>query len=325
MINTVWIFDLDNDLLRFHKKDHYTSVSLSLLRQRPISACDFEPYKPPTSIQAFRPPRASQCIMRRTGICRDRLERHKALVQKMLADFAHQWRHVLSGRFNHSTFRRLAYAIIKIVTLDFEVKEIAAQRQGIGGFLVWLNNLPEWEPFSGHIVRVGGASVVLSQHPCHAVHLIREDFQQYCVSKPEDDMSVVSDRTYLVLSVREVSLYRMNSRSERCTAAERLFDGTLLPSAAAIDQLLQATLSVSPVTTLRGLPTELQEKVVDNLAAGPVERARMRCILDIGSPFTWWSEGRGIEREEGRRNRTSTSPVESHICFGKSFSGVAYK
>uniref|UniRef100_A0A0B7JNX3 Uncharacterized protein n=1 Tax=Bionectria ochroleuca TaxID=29856 RepID=A0A0B7JNX3_BIOOC len=255
----------------------------------------------------------------------DRLERHKALVQKMLADFAHQWRHVLSGRFNHSTFRRLAYAIIKIVTLDFEVKEIAAQRQGIGGFLVWLNNLPEWEPFSGHIVRVGGASVVLSQHPCHAVHLIREDFQQYCVSKPEDDMSVVSDRTYLVLSVREVSLYRMNSRSERCTAAERLFDGTLPPSAAAIDQLLQATLSVSPVTTLRGLPTELQEKVVDNLAAGPVERARMRCILDIGSPFTWWSGGRGIEREEGRRNRTSTSPVESHICFGKSFSGVAYK
>ncbi|KAK7218354.1 hypothetical protein V2G26_006357 [Clonostachys chloroleuca] len=197
--------------------------------------------------------------MRRTGICQDRLERHKALVQKMLADFAHQWRHVLSGRFNHSTFRRFACAIIKIVTLDFEVKEITAQRQGIGGFLVWLNNLPEWEPFSGHIVRVGGASVVLSQHPCHTVHLIREDFQQYCVSKAEDDMSVVGDRTYLVFSVREVSLYRMNSMSERCTAAERLFDGTLPPSDAAIDQLLQATLSASPVTTLRGLPTELQE------------------------------------------------------------------
>lgn len=202
LTSAVWIFDLDNDLLRFHKKDYYTSVSLSLLRQRPISVCDFEPYKPPTSILAFRPSRASQCIMWRNGICRDRLERHKALVQKMLADFAYQWRHVLSGRFNHSTFRRLAYAIIKIVTLDFEVKEITAQRQGIGGFLVWLNNLPEWEPFSGHIVRVGGAFIVLSQHPCHAVHLIREDFQQYCVSKAEHGMSVVGDRTYLVLSVR---------------------------------------------------------------------------------------------------------------------------
>ncbi|VUC30277.1 unnamed protein product [Clonostachys rosea] len=326
LINTVWVFDLNNDILRFHKQDQYKLVSLRLLRRGPIAICDFELYRPPTQRQGFLPPsRASQCVMRRDGICKDRLERHKALVHKILADFAFQWRHVLSGQFSHSTFRRLAYAIVKIATLDFQVEEITTKRQGTGGFLVWLNNLPQWEPFDGHIVRVGGVSLVLAQHPCHAVHLIRQDFQQYRVSKPEDGMPMLKQRTYLILSVRDVVLYRINSENERCTKSERLFDGALPPSGAAVDLLLEATLSVTPANTLRELPTELQENIVDSLATDPVERARMRCIFDLGLPFTWRSGGRNIEREEGRRNRTSSSPVESHIYFGKGFRGVAYK
>lgn len=95
----------------------------------------------------------------------------------MLADFAFQWS-VLCGRYNNSTFRKLACAIIRIITLDFNVEEVTTSRLGTGGFLVWLHSLPEWQPFSEDIVRVGGVSIVISQHPRHAITLIRNNFHR---------------------------------------------------------------------------------------------------------------------------------------------------
>ena len=262
--------------------------------------------------------------MRRSG---PQLDRHKAFIFKVLADFSFQWRHLLGGSYNNSTFQKLASAIIRIITLDFNVIEVTTSRQGMSGFLVWLDNLPEWNAFSGHIRRVGGVSIVISQHPQHATALIRDDYQNYIVSQARYCSSTASEehRTYLILTVREVMLYRINTESERCTEPRRLFDGSNPPSDAAMELLVKATHTKTSPTTLHQLPVELQGMILSHVSEGPIERARLGCLLNIGSSFTWQFGGRTIEREEGCRGRTPWTPVESQICFGKWFSGIAYK
>jgi len=328
-MRTVWIFDLDNDLVRFHKANHYTRVALDLFRQQDVTAQDFLPYTPPAaatqgSLSKFKLHRR---LMRRNGVCADSLERYRAFVGRLLSDFAYQWRHVLCGRYNNTTFRKLACGIVKILTLDFKVKEVTTQRRGIGGYLIWLNSLPEWEPFNENIVRAGGVSIVLSQYPRYAISMIRNDFRDYLRGKEKLDPSycLKGSRTYLVLSVREVALFRIDTEQERCTTSERLFDGTLPLSDTALNLLLAAAQVRAPETPLHQLPVELQDNVLQNMSAGPVEKARAGCVLGLGSPFTWRSEGRVIERVEGRTHRTPWTPVESHVHFGESISGLVYK
>ncbi|KAF1358979.1 hypothetical protein EJ07DRAFT_122120 [Lizonia empirigonia] len=313
-VRAVWTFDLDRDILRLDQRDRNLWVPLNLVRQRSITISDFEPYEPPPTLakhalQSVYP--APSWKMRR-----------KAFVSRILADFAFQWRHVLCGRYNNSTFRRLANAIVRIVTVDFTVEEATLSRQGTGGFLVWIDNLPEWGFASGHIVRVGGTSIVICQHAPHAVTLVRKDFAKQIQSTPG---SAEKSLTYLILSVRELILYRINSELERYTEPKRLFDGMHPPSDEAIELLLQATQTSASTAPLRKLPVELQDAILDKVSAGPIESARVGCLLDAGSVFTWKCGNRNIEREEGRRSRTPWTPVESHIWFGGYPSGIAYK
>lgn len=120
-------------------------------------------------------------------------------------------------------------------------------------------------------------------------------------------------------------MYRINSELERYTEPKCLFNGIHPPSDEAIELLLQATQTSAPTTPLRKLPVELQDAILDEVSAGPIESARVGCLLDAGSAFTWRCGNRNIEREEGRRSRTPWTPVESHICFDGHPSGIAYK
>ena len=334
--STVWTFDLDGDVLRFDKKNHNLLVSLGLIRQRSISISDFEPYEPPARPAHTLHPRQSRphvtsnhdgWTIKRNGLCLQRLERHKEYICRILADFAFQWRHILSGRYNNFTYRRLACAIIRIVTLDFHVVEVTQSRQGRGGHLVWMQNLPVWDPFGGHIVRAGGASIVISQHIPHAIALIQEDFVNRNSSALRRGSSKVADRglTYLILSVQEIILYRISNDFTRCTNPKRLFDNINPPSDEAIELLLEATQTSAPTALIHRLPVELQDMILDKVSAGPVDAARVGCILGAGSNFAWKSGGREIEREEAHRNRTPWSPVESNLMFGNTFSGICYK
>ncbi|KAF2494566.1 hypothetical protein BU16DRAFT_582471 [Lophium mytilinum] len=328
-VRSVWSFDLDSDILRLDKKDRNLWVPLNLIRQRYITISDFEPYEPPPTIakhalQSMAVYPTPCWRIKRKEIDLQRIERHKAFISKILADFAFQWRHVLNGRYNNSTFRKFAYAIISIVTLDFTVEEVTLSRQGLGGFLVWIDRLPEWDFASRYIVRVGETSIVICQHAPHAVALIGEDFRKRILSTPDSE-----DRsfTYLILSVRELILYRMNNQRPKYTEPMRLFDGTHPPPDEAIELLLQATQTSTSAlgAPLRKLPVELQDAILDNVSAGPIESARVGCLLDAGSSFSWKCGKRNIEREEGHRHRTPWTPVESHICFGGYRSGIAYK
>ncbi|KAF2279971.1 uncharacterized protein EI97DRAFT_491532 [Westerdykella ornata] len=321
-VRAVWTFDLDGDILRLDKKDRNLWVPLELVRQRFITISDFKPYEPPPTLakHALQSVHPAPCWrMRRKKIDLQRLERRKAFVSRILADFAFQWRHA-------------CLCIVRIVTLDFSVEEATLPRQGNRDFLVWIDNLPEWDFATGHIVRAGGTSIVICQHAPHAITLVRNDFAKQIQSNPA---SADKSLTYLILSVWEVILYRINSELkryqglkrlfERYTEPKRLFDGTHPPSDEAIELLLPATQTSIPMAPLRRLPVELQDAILAKVSAGPIESARVGCLLDAGSVFTWRCGNRNIEREEGRRSRTPWTPVESHIFFGGYPSGIAYR
>ncbi|KAF2022029.1 hypothetical protein BU24DRAFT_417677 [Aaosphaeria arxii CBS 175.79] len=326
IIETVWIFDLDGDILRFNKKDHSLYVPLSLVRQRPILISDFEPYERPTPPNhtldlGFQPP---YWEMQHVGLDLQCLARRKAFVCRALADFAFQWRHILCSRYNDSTFQRLAYGIVRIATFDFDVEEYDYPHLEVTAPLVFIHMLPEWESFHGQIVPVGRISVVLSRDPQHALALIRDDFANRSALQC-DSSGTDSDTTYLILSVQHIVLYQISRRYERYTKPVRLLEGTHPPSDEAIELLLKTTQVSSPKTRINRLPVELQDMILDEISEGPIERARVGCILNAGTLFQWRSGGRDIEREESWSGRIEETPVESHILFGDHFSGVAYR
>jgi len=323
-VESVWTFDLDGDILRLDKQGHRLWVPLDLIRRQSISMSDFKPHDAPLTLakHSVQSVHSLDCWkMKRKDIDMHNLERHKIFVSRILADFAHQWRHVLCGRYNDYTFRRLAFAIVSIVTLDFTVEEVTRSRAGTG-IMVWINSLPEWDFARGHIFRVGGVSIVICQHAPHAVTLIRNDFAK---RRKHERVPANKSFTYLILSVRELILYRTNDQFHRCTEPTRLLDGIHPPSDEAVEILLQATQTRAPDSPLHKLPLELQDAVLDEVSAGPIESARVGCLLGIGSTFRWRCGNRNIEREGVCGSRTPWSRVESHICFGGHRSGVAYK
>jgi hypothetical protein len=326
-VKSVWTFDLDCDILRFDKRDKRLVLPLKLVRERTIQMSDFEPYElppihyTPNVLKNFGDP----CTIKRKTIDIQLFQRRKAFISKILAEFAFQWRHILCGRYNNYTFRRLAYAILRIVTLDFTVEEVTLPREGSEDVLVGVEKLPEWDFAREHIIRVGDVSIVVCQHPNHAEDMILEDFNKqfsHC-------LTVKKCKTYLILSVRDIFICRRTGGNRggtfNTTEPARLFDGLNSPSDEAIDFLLQATLPSVPRTWFDKLPLELQDLVLNQVPAGSIERARVGCLLEAGSIFTWKSGGRSIERVEECSSRTRSTPVESHIYFGEHRSGVAYK
>jgi len=325
-IESIWTFDLNDDLLRCDKQDCNLQIPLSLLRSRAVTMSDFEPYEPPTTsepaLDSIFPPPCWR--MKRKGLDSRRQARHMVFISRILAEFALQWEYILGGRYNDATFRKLASAVIRIATLDFDVEEIMAVRHRTGGGLVtWISHLPEWEPLRGNIFRVGGASIVMCQHIENAKALIREDFEKRGI--PQDpSRSSEQSLTYLILSVKHVMLCRINWYTERYTTPKRLFDGTNPPSDEAVELLLEAT-QTDPITTfISKFPTELQDLILDFVSVGRIERARVGCILDVGSNFRWEGADQETEREMEDGNRLPEIPVASHICFGGRRSGVAY-
>ncbi|KAI0157207.1 hypothetical protein GGR57DRAFT_461240 [Xylariaceae sp. FL1272] len=318
-IQTVWIFDLDNDILRLDKKNYRLQLPLYVLRSRAATIADFHSYAPPWLAE----PRSQPFLLPpywklRCGVLDlDRIERRRPLFGRILADFAFEWRHMLCSRYNDSTFRKFASAIIKIATLDFNVVEVDVTRQDPRDFLVLINNLPEWDPFKERIIPLSGISVVLSRNMPHAITMLKNDWAKRPSRWAPDS------RYYLILTVREVILCRINRDSAIYTKPERLFNGYDPPSEEAMQMLLEATYVSFSKTAIHLLPVELQDHILDNVSAWPVERARVSCILGIGSIFRWRWKNRDIKSAE--LFRYSSPLPESHICFGNQLSGVAYR
>ncbi|KAF2472128.1 uncharacterized protein BDR25DRAFT_366887 [Lindgomyces ingoldianus] len=325
-IETVWTFDLDNDMLLFSKRDCGGRLALPLVRQRPITISDFEPLEPPSQPTLglgddfmLMPPYWEPKL--------HVLERNKAFLSRVLNDFGYQWRHILRSRYNDLTFRKLARDVIRIATLDFNVVEITKPRHGqTSGPMVWIDSLPEWDPFDSHFTRVGQLWVAMSQDLKGGLSLVRRHISTKTGNAPNSyPQSADVVDTYLILSVRHIILCRAGRDKVEWTQPEPCFNGVDSLSGQALDMLLSAT-STSPCQTpIHNLPTEIQNKIIQYTSQGSVEAARMGCILGLGLPFLWKDGDLPLEREEAHRNRSEITPAESQLWFDGYMSGISYK
>jgi hypothetical protein len=139
---------------------------------------------------------------------------------------------------------------------------------------------------------------------------------------------------YLLFSVRHIILCHVDGKGALLYTARAAFlNGIDAPSSAAIVLLLQG-LSFTfppPRTWVHNFPIEIQDRILEYVSEGPIEAARLGCLLNLGSPFGWMrtkdeTRMRGhIERHECYTHRSEATPVESQIWFGETFSGVTYK
>ncbi|PMD40803.1 hypothetical protein L207DRAFT_566184 [Hyaloscypha variabilis F] len=314
IVRSVCSFDLDQDTLYYSDETFgYGHIKIPISRFRdtnagPVQQAEFSPFElaspPPLKLTDFPPPFKKPS----TPIS----DRRFAFTSRVLSDFADQWRHVLRSCYADPTFRRFAKAIVSIAMFDFQVQEIStSQHISFRNYYVSVLDLPSWEPCESHILRLGGTTIVLDQNLWSALKIAKDD------AKPPRDANGRAD----------------SSKHHRIPPTV-LLDGLSTPASDTIHLLLQALAPASrppPRTPVHHLPLEMQDRILEQVSKGPIEAARLGCLLDLGSPFMWL-RSRDPPRRDGileliisPSHRNEFSPVESKICFGDVFSGVSYK
>jgi hypothetical protein len=142
----VCTFDLDQDLLSYSDEGGHIQLPLARLRKPgsdPLQRSEFTSFKivspPQLDLAEFPPPYQKPS----TPIP----ERRLAFSSRVLSDFADQWRHILRSSYAESTFRRLAKAVVSIVTYEFRVDEVfTRQHISFGSFYVTVLDVPSGNP-----------------------------------------------------------------------------------------------------------------------------------------------------------------------------------
>lgn len=325
----LWTFDIQNDVLLHINRHHRAQIPLGVLRSRPVTLGDMEPLGPPVP-PLLHPTLDSGMPCWKPQIQVD--ERNRAFIYRILRDFNHQWRHILRNNYNTITLRVLARAIIRLSTLDFEVREETSSRHGLGGDWVYITELPTWKPFNTDIVHVGDVHVVI----CHSIQdgLSRAKkhttSQQFTAANGTRDCARKRPH-YMILSVKHIMLCRAIGPNElKHTAPEPIFNGNHgvgPPSNLALDYLLWATAPAigSIPTPLRSLPIEVQDIILGYASVGPVASAKIGCLLSLGTPFLWKDGLLEIKLEEACRDRHRWLPVKSQLWFSESRVGITYR
>lgn len=135
-------------------------------------------------------------------------------------------------------------------------------------------------------------------------------------------------RNYLILSIRHVILCRTDGSTIEYTRPEPFLNGTESVSERGLDFLLHITAASPPQTPIHNLPAELQDRIIRYLSQGSIEVARLCCVLNLGSPFSWTDGRMKIGRYQTRRLRLRHSAITSEIWFDwgeGGFSGLIYK
>jgi hypothetical protein len=76
--------------------------------------------------------------------------------------------------------------------------------------MVRISDIPMWQIWHKNIVRVGPVSIIICQHLAHASSLIRSDYLQ---SQRESAKRTAAPGIYVILSLQEIYLCRINERS----------------------------------------------------------------------------------------------------------------
>lgn len=318
VFDTVWTFDLDNDVLFLRKRHQFCSISLELGRKRLLVLDDFERLSSPRQSsfeeQSLPGPYWEPKL--------DPLPRMRSFVGKILSDFAYTWRHILRRPMNTITFMKLAYATIWISTLDFTVLERTGfEHVSSRGPYVDVVDLPSWESPKATLIQVGSSCFALAQDTQEGLEMI----QRHMTSHLED--STTNLRTYAILTLQYIVLCKAQGSELTWTRSETLFsDGNT--SDTAIDMILWATNTANDEphpSAINSLPIETQNRVLYHATTSHFTSAKLGCELGVGSPFSWVDDGLQIRLQEVKRHRMESSPVESQIYFAGTMSGVSYK
>lgn len=98
--------------------------------------------------------------------------------------------------------------------------------------------------------------------------------------------------TYLLSSIRYIILGQVDfTGCLSYTAPMAFMDDSSPPSSDAtlLLQALSLALPPAPCTPVHALPLEIQDRILEYIIEGPVEAARLGCLLGLGSPFLWQS------------------------------------
>lgn len=329
---SICTIDFDQDLIAFSDESGHIQLPLARLREpdsEPPQRSEFRSFEiasPPTlDLLAFSPPYQKLT----TFIPQRRL----AFASRILTDFAHQWRHILRSSYADSTFRRLAKAVISIATNSFHTQELSTRMQvDYYDRRPQVLKLPTWAPYESQSFTVGRTKVILNQDLRTALEIVKKKVEE--IGKPLNTSNCTEQRTYLLLSMRHILVCHVDAAGNFSHTAPKAFmDGITPPSISAIELFLQVLLPsrLPPHTPVHNLPLEIQDRILYHVSAGPIEAARLGCILGIGSPFTWrravdWPRHGGpIEMKSNPTHRNEYSPVESRIYFEGVFSEICYQ
>ncbi len=327
--HALWTFDTQNDVLRYTNCDGCSQIPLTLLRERAISLADMESLGGPVPLPSG-PAFKSEMPYWKPQVKVD--DRIRAFTHRLLRDFHYQWRHILRNRYNSVTLRVLARAIIRLSTLDFDVRQNTGGH-GPRGVHVWITQLPAWEPFEASVVRVGNVCVVLCQVIQEGLSIVQQRVLSQDFSTTESPSTTDHSKAqahYMILSVKHIMLcYATSPNLLQHTAPEPLFNGDYgigPPSDLALDFLIWATASARPsiFTPLQSLPIDVQDMILNYVSIGTVVTAKIGCLLGLGSPFSWKDGLLKITLEERYSIRPSGSSVESQVWFGEHKSGIVY-
>ena len=332
---TAYTFDLKKDILFLSDASQNQQLPLNFFRNHDCpTLADFAPVEVPSPPELNPSAFPLSCWNPKFPVS----ERKLAFIKRIFSDFNFQWRHVLRNTYADTTFGKLASAILHIAVLDFNVAEVTGRVDlHVNGRGPYIRNvqLPSWKPCEKHII-LGRTIVILDQDLENALALTKQHMREELESmrtgpkKSEDRPNI-----YLLLSVRHVILCRVDRCGNLSYCAPMPFlNGVDTLNSAATTLILQAltfAFPPAPHTKIHDLPIEIQDRILEGVSEGPIEAARLGCVLGLGSPFTWMrskdlSRRQGpIERHMCFTSRHDASPVESGIYFGKTFSGVAYK
>ncbi|KAM0080068.1 hypothetical protein ACKRZS_007788 [Fusarium odoratissimum] len=319
--NSVWTFDLDKDVLFLTEHDKLCSAPLSLARDRLLTLDDFELVRSPTEeiVEEITVPAPYWDFQF------DFDQRKKAFLGRILRDFGHTWRHLLRREINNTTFMKLAYAVIWIISMDFGLVERTGFEHvgGRGGRYVGAADLSRWDAPDKAIVQVGSRWFVLARYIRKGLAMIREHMGSLAAIAE----TTTGTASYAILTLRQIVCCKVHEGDLVYTRPEPLFSDT--PSSdSAIDLILFASdiRQVEPKPCrLNCLPVEIQDRILLGAATRSFAAAKLGVEFSLGPPLSWAYQRRKIKLEEVLRHRTEASPVESQIVLNGVMSSLSYK
>jgi hypothetical protein len=195
---------------------------------------------------------------------------------------------MLCDRYSQPAFGLFAYAVIRLMSLDFEVKQLAYPGLWKSDYI--RDYYPLWSGFTPpgavRVVQTEWDTVIMCPHIPTAIRMIREDVAREIADGRRRPRK---SKHYLVLTLREAIRFEVNTSMEPVfSEGYHLFDGVNRPQDAVVGLLLESLHAPSASwNRIRRLPLELQDMILKQVSPSPLECERIGCILGIGTPFAW--------------------------------------